>query len=636
MNLNAFNAAQKEAITLSIDPNQVLDILIVAGAGSGKTRVLINRIAYLREQGVMARQILGLTFTKKAANEMQGRLAGLLSDRTPVKLSTFHSLAADLLRSFRESTFDIIDDADQTRLLKVVIADLDLKDSVKMKDFKSWFGFQRNRCFDPCVPGVNDQPYIGEYREIARAYKKAKLQIGSGVLDFDDLLEELVLLLEKRPRVRQQLQDRWKYILVDEYQDTNRLQFNILKLLRGPTTQLLQVGDEDQLIYSWRGAEIDHIMRSYYASLESSEVRCVMLGTNYRCSANILSVANKIVEVNTMRTGKVLDAHNEKGEPVSVLELGSCYEESETIAHHLEKWHADGVNYSDMAVLMRTNRMARSLERALVQEGVPYHMHNGVALFDSREVRLLMSLLRFTDEPNETFFLSQVLDTIKMGIGPAAIKAMEEDRIEKNVDWITYLSEHPKMASKQRVKEFLMFYPDAKELLMEGDVSGAARSWLHNWDLMQFYKEDEREKKTETLTVFFQVIDDYMHQAKLRNLTPSMIDFQEQRLLNDALTDKDEGGAVHIMTVHKSKGLEFKRGVIMGLQDGIFPMNPDRSDEDSEEDARLAYVAITRFMEKLLITKAARRVGFNDISEYSSLLDPHQGYLQKTGAIEYE
>lgn len=635
MNLNAFNPAQKEAITLDVDPSKVSDILIVAGAGSGKTRVLINRIAYLRSNGVHARQILGLTFTKKAANEMQTRLAGLVQDRTPVKLSTFHALAADLLRSFRETSFDIIDDGDQNRLLKEVISDLDLKDTVKLKDFKSWFGFQRNRCLDPGLPGVNDLPYISEYREIARAYKKAKTQIGSGVFDFDDLLEELLLLLEKRPRVQKQLHDRWKYILVDEYQDTNRLQFNILKLLRGADTQLLQVGDEDQLIYSWRGAEIDHIMRSYYESLNSDKVHCVMLSTNYRCSKNILAVANQVVGVNSMRTGKVLDAHKEPGEPVVVSELGSCYEEAEVISHQLDRWHADGVNYGDMAVLMRTNRMARGLERALVQEGTPYHMHNGVALFDSREVRLIMALLRFTDEPNETFFLTQVLDTIKMGIGASAIKKMEIDRIEKNVDWITYLSEHPKMASKQRVKEFIMFYPDAKELLAEGDVSGAARSWLHNWDLMQFYKEEEREKKTETLMVFFQVVDDYMHQAKLRNVAPSVNDFQEQRLLNDALTDKDDGGAVHIMTVHKAKGLEFKRGVIMGLQDGVFPMNPDRLDEDGEEDARLAYVAITRFMDRLLITKASRRVGFNDITDYSSLLDPHEGTLAKIGAIEY-
>ncbi len=636
MDLSSFNPAQREAVTLPVNSETMSDALIVAGAGSGKTRVLIYRIAYLRSQGVPPRAILALTFTKKAANEMQGRLAGLLTDGAPVKMSTFHALAADLLRGFGYGPFDIIDTTDQKRLWKTLIKELDLQDSVKIKDFDSWLSYQRNKCLNPETGSSLDKPVIKSYRELARAYKKAKLSIGSGVYDFDDLLEELVVLLSKNENVRKQLHARWRYILVDEYQDTNRIQFKILKLLRGPDAQVLQVGDEDQLIYSWRGAEIDHIMRSYKESMESERVHCVMLNTNYRCSGNILRLANEVVSVNSMRTNKTLDAHKDDGTPVIIAEYDSCTSESRELASKISHWQAEGVNLEDVAILMRTNRMARPLERALIEEGIPYHMHNGIAMFDSREIKLVLNLLRFTESPEEIFFFSAILDTIKMGIGPVALASLEKKRKEAGVDWITFLSTQPKYSDKQRIKELLMFYPLAKAHLDSGDLESAAKSWLHNWDLMQFYKEEERERKTETLLTFFGVLSDYEHQADLRGVSPTVLDFQEQRLLNDALSDDEKEGAVHLMTIHKSKGLEFSHGAIIGVQDGVFPMNPDLIDGDDEEDVRLAYVAITRFMNELVITRAGFRVGFNNLSSYSTLLDHHLTGLKKDGVVKYE
>jgi DNA helicase-2/ATP-dependent DNA helicase PcrA len=631
MDFSKFNPEQQEAITLPIDPKVIDTVLIIAGAGSGKTRVIIHRIDYLQEHGVSHKAILGLTFTKKAANEMQTRLNAISKTGAPVKLSTFHALASDLLRTFRTGSFDIIDDADQTRMIRALITDMELKDTVKLKEFKSWLSYQRNKCNDPCAPNIKDKPEITEFRNVARAYRKAKSHIGPGVLDFDDLLEELIMLLKSEPGVQKQLHARWKYILVDEYQDTNRLQFNILNLLKGRDTQLLQVGDEDQLIYSWRGAEIEHILKAYNRSQDDSTVRCVTLNKNYRCSGNILTLANEVVSVNVHRSGKHLDATKEPGAPVNVNAYFNDTEEADAIACELLNWEADGVSFDETAVLIRTNRMSRMLERALINRSIPYYVYNGVALFDSREVKLMMALLRFTEDPSETFYFQQLLDVVKMGVGAATIKKLDKRRIEANEDWITFLSKDPKMSNNQRVKELLMFFGDPKSHCNDGNIADAARSWLHNWDLMQFFKEEERESKNETLLIFFQVMDDYMHSAQLRGVKGSVIDFQEQRLLNDDLLDQNEGGAVHIMTIHKSKGLEFRRGFIMGMQDGVFPMHPD---DGNEEDVRLAYVAITRFMERLIITRTERRVGF-DTFGYSSLLDPHKNTLEAKGAVVY-
>jgi len=638
MDLGNFNPEQKKVITLTPDPQEKKDILVIAGAGSGKTRVVVNRIAYLQENhNVDSREILAVTFTRKAAKEMQQRAAALSKGKRPVKVGTFHSIAVDLLRQFDNSGFDIIDDGDKRRIIKNIINEMKLKEAVELKRFLHWLGYQRNKGRDPAIGQFDDDPTVEIYREVAKEYAKAKSQIGAGVYDFDDLLEKAVLMLRKREDVAATLKRRWKYIFVDEYQDTNHVQFELLRLVRGKNTQMLMVGDEDQLIYSWRGAEIRHIMDSYEESKLQSDVECVTLFTNYRCSGNILELANHVVGVNSVRSGKKLEPHHVAGEPVKIFEFASCSEEAEAVAHQLERWHSAGTEYDSMAVLMRTNHMGKQLERAMINLGIPYHMHNGIALFDSREAKLILGLLRFTDEPHETFYLEQIMETIKMGMGPAKLKKAEIERIEKGLNWVEYFRSKPSLSSQQRIKELILFFDEAKEYVEAGNLSAAAKSWLHNWGLMDFYKEEEREKKAQNLLVLFSVLEDYEHQAKLKKVKPSVVDFQEQRLLNDTLTDKEKPGAVHLMTIHKAKGLEFERGVIIGIQDGVFPMNVDGGGgDDPEEDARLAYVAITRFMKSLWLTKADYRIGFRDVSYHSSLVDPHGYKLEKIGVVEYD
>ena len=639
MDLSLFNDAQRQAITLPFRPSELSNILVVAGAGSGKTRVLVHRIAFLMENRVPPTAILGLTFTKKAADEMKERLVGMgIKGARQVFLSTFHSLAADILRKSLPYKFEIIDEADKRKILKQILKEVspqyEIEGSFKVKDFDDWFSYLRNKCENPFKPQPDDNEVVSMCREIATRYTDYKKKIGTGVFDFDDLLEQTLKLLFENKRLREAKQRQWPFILVDEYQDTNKLQFRILSLLKGNRTQLLQVGDEDQLIYSWRGAEIEHIMSSYEKSQKDDSVQCVLLDTNYRCSANILSLANKVVGVNRQRTGKILHPHKEKGASVKVIEYNSCYDESKGVSERVSEWIRDGVEPEDIAILMRTNMMARGIERALIDNNIPYTLYNATALFESREVRLLMALIKLTESPSETFYLQQVLETIKMRIGDSSLRSMDKKREAAGLDWIEFFRNDEKLMERERVSEFVIFYDMAKPLMEKGSLCDVAKSWLDNWDLMQFYKKEERESKTERLLSFFGVLEDYEHDAEMRGVTPSFADFQEARLLNDSMVEKRNSG-VQVMSIHKSKGLEFKKGVVLGVQDGVFPRRVD-DPFGLEEEIRAAYVALTRFMEELIVTKAYMRVGFNDITTYSTILDDHLEELETEGKLEIE
>tara|TARA_B100000700_G_C15052048_1_gene860790 strand:+ start:1743 stop:3671 length:1929 start_codon:yes stop_codon:yes gene_type:complete len=639
--LDSMNPAQREAITLSPDVSNIKDILIVAGAGSGKTRVVVNRIAYLMsEHRVHPGHIVGLTFTRKAAKEMSARLSSMVNAGRHVKLCTFHTLAADLIRGASSEHIEIIDDTDQKRMIKNILKEKDLLSTFKPKDFIEWLSSQRNQCIDPEVALESDSEDITLLRDIAKDYRTTKRNLGRhGVSDFDDLLEKAYFMLRDNEGIRKRIQARWRYLFVDEYQDTNTLQFRFLELLRGPRTQRCMVGDEDQLIYAWRGADIGYIMRSYFASLKSEETHCVMLNTNYRCSGSILSLANAIIAENEQRTGKELDAHKPKGAPVQVCEFYSPSEEGDFVADWIEDHAGRNIDYGEMAILVRQNRLARDVERAMIKSGTPYVMHNGVAMFDSLEVKLLMNLLLLAHMPSESFYLQGVLSSIKVGVGvgdAGFLKYAKEKPPEQ--DWLSFAQSHKTLSKKSNFIDLLHFVDQAGEHLASGALEIAAQFLVREMDLMRFFKEEERENRSETVNVCLQVMNDYEHEASLRNVKPNIIDFQEQRLLNDALVDKMERGAVNIMTVHKSKGLEFKAGVILGMEDGVFPSgNPDEFfAQDFEEDRRLAYVAITRFMENLLVTRSRNRVGFNTMGGFSSLLDHHLAKLEEKGYVALE
>lgn len=631
MDLSLFNPQQREAILLPISSQAVPEILLLAGAGSGKTRVLTYRVAHLISQGIPAGNILAMTFTKKAAMEMQERTLQLVGPGHPVIMSTFHSLCADLLRRFADRAFDIMDDHDQKGLIKTLIKEHDSLADVSVKPFMQWLSFQRSKCNDPTLSKKDDSEEVKRHRLLSRLYYQAKQRMGN--CDFDDLLEHAVELLINKPNLRQALHQKWRYILVDEYQDTNRRQAQLLSLLRGSDTQFLQVGDEDQLIYSWRGAEIEHIMAAYAQSQEDRRITCIPLLTNYRCSARILTLANEVVSVNQKRTGKSLNAHLPAGNPVNIIAFNDEQEEATAIAKQLKAWHDKGVAYNEMAVLIRMNRLSRGLERALIAQKIPYHLHNGTAIFDTKEVRLLLNLLWFMTKPNDLFYLQQALDVIKVGIGPAALKKLKS-KINADTSWVDILNDYPKKTPN--LIAMLDGCNKAIPLLKTGSVAGAASVLLQSSTLLSAFKEEEHERRGRNISLVIGIMQDYEDEATEEGKTPSFHDFQEQRLLNDNLIEKPEKSALHIMSIHKAKGLEFTCGAILGMQDGIFPMEPDSLRDGEEEDIRLAYVAITRFKKDLMITRAAWRVGFSNISLSSCITGPHESVLKQKGVIRVE
>lgn len=627
MDLSLFNDAQRKAILLPISAQSHPEILILAGAGSGKTRVLVYRIAHLIAKGVSPSSILAMTFTKKAANEMKERCIALTGNASGLTLSTFHSLCADLLRKYSPINFSIFDDSEQKSLIKHLIKKHQHVNDVDVKEFMSWMSYQRAKCWNPAVAKKDEDHEIKAFRALYLLYieEKAKMRI----YDFDDLLEKSVLLLEKHPTVKDSLHRKWRYVLIDEYQDTNKRQSQLISLITGQDTQTLKVGDEDQLIYSWRGAEIEHILKSYENSLVNERITCIPLLTNYRCSARILTLANEVVSVNQYRTGKVLTPHLPDGEPVEILSFSSEYDEASYIAKKVRTWEAEGVPLNEIAILVRMNRLGRSLERALIERNIPYHMHNGTAIFDTKEVRLLMNTLWLLEKPSETFYVQQVFDVLKMGIGPAAIVKMASD-LSEDKNWITLLTQYANKKGDTKLNSFIGAVKTAKKSIDKGELQHAARVLFDSNALLSAFKEDEHERRGENMLLVLQIIGDYETSKKEESEKGSMAGFQEERLLNDTLTEQGNIGKIQIMTVHKSKGLEFTCGAILGMQDGIFPM---MSDSENEEDLRLAYVAITRFKKSLSITRCSFRVGFNDLSSRSSILDPHARHLDRAGVI---
>jgi len=639
MDLSIFNENQRAAVVAPHDFNEIQKILIIAGAGSGKTRVLTHRIAYLIEDcNVNPAQITAVTFSRKASKEMIERLSGLVGRRTVslVNMGTFHGLSADILRQFWRSQFIILDDYDQTKMCKDLMKENDAISDIKIKDFKSWLGFQRSKCYDPLKERVTDSEQIEKYRMLTKLYFDRKAALDN--LDFDDLLEKTVSLLKTNESARRRCQAQTRFLLVDEYQDTNNRQFEFLKLIAGDKSQVLMVGDEDQLIYSWRGAEIKHILASFDEVGKRDKQMLVVLNQNYRSTGNIVRVADTIVKPNLQRVGKHMEPSSEDGEKVKLGLFYSDTEEGEYVVDRIEKWRRDGIEFGDICILYRMNRISRSLEKALINAGLPYEIHGGVALFDSREVKLVMSILMFAYNPHNVLFLSIIMDFIKITVGPSKLQSL---RGVSEMEGVTVLEalRRDKVSTKPKVAEFInhMSYLEKEIEAKELGLLPLAHYVIDNFRPLSCFKADEHEKREQNLSLWLQVIESYEMDCARREKIATIDGFQEERLLNDTLGDEDSTGKIQLMTIHKSKGLEFDAGFIVGLQDGIFPMNIEQFDEDGEEDRRLAFVAITRFKRECEITRCSFRAGF-DKSNYfrgtSAILDGFVTKMKNEGLLE--
>lgn len=644
IDIDSLNPAQKSAVLKVEGP-----LLVLAGAGSGKTRVLTYRIAHMLEDlGIMPWQILAITFTNKAAREMKERLERLLEGRSMrgMWVCTFHAMCVRMLRidcarlGYGDS-FAIYDDDDSKRLVKSIMADLRIDEKrFPLNAVRSQISSAKNELLDPAdfAARANTPPEkvaASVYEELQRRLARAN------AMDFDDLLVNAYHLLRDNPDILEQYQERFRYISVDEYQDTNRAQYQITSLLAGKYQNLMVVGDDDQSIYSWRGADIRNILE-----FEQDYPNChtVKLEQNYRSVGNVLAAANAVIANNQHRKAKKLFTSAEDGEKIHVYMATDERDEGRWIAGEIEKRRSAGMSYNQMAVFYRTNAQSRMLEDMLLRAGVPYRIVGGTKFFDRAEIRDVMAYLTLVVNPADDIAAKRVINVPRRGIGKTTIERIEQFAREMGMTFmqgaeLVVLDPELRASTRRAVGEFVELIKEAQEY--SGELRRVVEMIVDRAGLISALTNentDEARGRIENIQEFMGVVDEFSQtheeddaefaaptegDAVAGDAEPvrvlrgdSLADFIEWvRLRTDLDTMGEDGKAVTLMTVHSSKGLEFDCVFTAGMEETLFPhMNSVNDAAGIEEERRLAYVAITRARKVLYLTCAQQRQIFGQTS----------------------
>jgi DNA helicase-2/ATP-dependent DNA helicase PcrA len=613
--LTHLNPPQKEAVLHGAGP-----LLILAGAGSGKTRVITHRIAHLiRERGVHPWNILAVTFTNKAANEMAERVRKLLGGGETPQISTFHAACGRILRreihhlGF-ESSFAIYDDKDTERLLKDVLAELELDDKrfppktigARIDDFKNRGLFPEE--LDAVATGdIFNERLVRIYAAYQERLKKCN------ALDFGDMLIQTVRLLAEFPEVRRYYQERFQWILVDEYQDTNPVQYRLIKLLAGERRNLCVVGDDDQSIYSWRGADIRNILEF---EKDFPGVCVVRLEQNYRSTATILKAASEVVRHNFGRKGKTLWTENPVGENIRYLRVESDREEARAVCREIAQLRAGGIPLDEMAVFYRTNAQSRQVEEALVSEALPYHIVGGVRFYARMEVKDILAYLRVLDNPADEISLKRIINVPARGIGNATIDKISLQATRDGISLYAALQETAGsglLASGPRgkVAAFAAMMERFSRTSSSSTLQELTRMVMEESGYLTRLKESRDEEDAERLENLEQLLA-AMEEFCEKNPDAGLSEFLEQVSLVSDLEQGEQGKpSVTLMTLHAAKGLEFKAVFMIGMEERLFPHVRALDDLDGmEEERRLCYVGMTRARERLYLLNARRRYLF--------------------------
>ena len=644
---DTLNKPQKEAVFHTEGP-----LLILAGAGSGKTRVLTHRIAYLiEEKGVNPWNILAITFTNKAAEEMRQRVDSLVGiGAESIWVSTFHSMCVRILRRYidrlgYDNRFTIYDTDDQKTLMKEVCRKTDI-DTKRFKErmLLSVISSAKNEMILPEEFELNAGGDFVQLK-IAKVYKQYEAQMrANNALDFDDLLVKTVQLLETQPDVRENYQERFRYIMVDEYQDTNTVQFRLVSLLAGKYRNLCVVGDDDQSIYKFRGANIRNILDF---EKEFSDAKVIKLEQNYRSVGNVLEVANSVIRNNKGRKEKTLWTDNEKGEKIRLRQFDTAYDEAQFIAEDIKDETAQGANYSDHAVLYRTNAQSRLLEEKFVAMNIPYKIVGGINFYSRREIKDVLSYLKTIDNGKDDLAVRRIINVPKRGIGLTTINRIQESAAARGIGFYDALSAPDLIPgigrSASKLDSFAALIEYFKGRSEESGVTDLLTEVIEKTGYTESLEADDPEE----LEARVQNIDELVSKAAVyeescsdRGERPTLSGFLEEvALVADIDSVAEDRDYVILMTLHSAKGLEFPHVYLAGMEDGLFPSYMSISGDDPEEleeERRLCYVGVTRAEEKLTLTCARMRLvrGERQYNSMSRFIKEMPSALIDTGKRE--
>ena len=650
--IDELNESQRAAVAYNEGP-----LLVIAGAGSGKTRVLTYKIAYLLTQGVPAGHILALTFTNKAAREMKQRIVRLVGEEVAryLWMGTFHSICARILRAEAEHVgftrdFTIYDAADQKSLVKKIVKELQLDDKI----YKS--GVVLARISSAKANFVSPEAYAqseayAKIDKLERLYKMASVYaeynrrlVAANAMDFDDLLMYTVLLLRNNPEVRERYQQRFWHVLVDEYQDTNHTQYLIVKLLAEPQNHICVVGDDAQSIYSFRGATIENILNFQNGY---TGAKLFKLERNYRSTQNIVNAANSLIHKNKGQIYKEVYSEKEVGERLHLTGYSSDREESSAVARQILGLHRlNKRDYEQIAILYRTNAQSRNLEEEMRKLGIPYRIYGGMSFYQRREIKDAIAYFRLAANSSDDEALERIVNVPKRGIGATTMARVREAALRENVSMMKVMAA-PQVfaaeiaaATQRKLQAFAEKIQYFAEQMQQLDAFEFAQLVLNQSGMMADAATDttaEGIDRKANLEELLSGIRQYVEDRKQQGEETAITDFvHEVSLLTDQDENPDDSVArITMMTVHAAKGLEFPVVFIVGLEENLFPSPFCQSESELEEERRLLYVAITRAEQECFLTYASSRwkngqLNFSNPSRF--LKDIDRQYLQQLSA----
>ena len=640
-NIDMLNEMQRKAVLKTEGP-----VLILAGAGSGKTRVITNRIAYLIEEcGVNPWNIMAITFTNKAAGEMRERVDDMVGfGSESIWVSTFHSTCVKILRRYidrigYDNSFTIYDTDDQKSVMKDICKRLQIDTkNLKEKTILAYISSAKNEMVSPeRYMKINQSDY--HMTKVAQAYKEYQETLKkNNALDFDDLLVLAVELFRNCPDVLDYYQERFKYIMVDEYQDTNTVQFELISLLADKYKNLCVVGDDDQSIYKFRGANIRNILDFERVFPDTAVIK---LEQNYRSTGNILDAANEVIKNNKGRKDKKLWTDKEDGELISLKTFDNGFMEAEFIARDIRDGvEAGDVTYNDCACLYRTNAQSRLIEEKLIQNNIPYKLIGGVNFYQRKEVKDMLAYLKTIDNGRDDVAVKRIINIPKRGIGATTLGRVDEYALSNNLSFFEALMDCERIPglgkAVSKINEFVNFIRVQRSKLGYNSLKEILESIMKDTGYIDELKTENTEESLARIENVEELLTKIVTYEESTD-EPTLAGFLEEvALIADIDSLENSSDYVVLMTIHSAKGLEFPRVYLSGMEDGVFPsymcLNSD-DPTDIEEERRLCYVAITRAMKKLIISCARARMvrGETQYNKMSRFVGEIPGYLLDKG-----